>query len=120
MSLMSENELEACCQDVRDLIVASGISAEVLRPSGQERLYGTDDEGFTLVFEMIIELKEEPKEELSGKIDATASVLPDSGIQVEDLLRIGTRRFRVQTVEPAYFFGTRTHLTLNLVEIHGS
>lgn len=119
MNLMSTSELESATKDVQELIMASGISASILRPSNQNRLYGSDEGAFDPSGSLVLELKEEPKEDLSGKIDATASVLPDASIQAEDHLEIQGRRFRIQTIEPAYFFGTVTHLILNLVEIHG-
>lgn len=118
LSLMNNEELAAAKADVQALIVAAGIEATVLRSSDADRLYGSDDGAFSVVGTVAIDLNEEPKEELSGKIDATASVLPESDLLAEDHLQIDTRRFRVQTVEPAYFFGTITHKTLKLVAIY--
>lgn len=118
MTLMTATELSEAKTNVRELIIGSGMSAKVLRPRHEERLYSSDEGTFEDAGIIAIELNDEPKEALSGKIDATASVLPDADILAEDHIEIDERRFRVQTVDPAYFFGTITHLTLKLVQIY--
>lgn len=116
---MSEQELASTCADVAELITSSGVTAVVLRKSSARKIYGSDEEDYQEVETIPIDLNEEPKEELSGKIDAIGSVLPETSLLLEDRLKIGSRTFRVQTIEKAYFFGRVTHLDLNLVELHG-
>jgi hypothetical protein len=60
-----------------------------------------------------------PPADLAGKIDATASVLPDADIRAEDRLEINGVMFRIQTVTPESLFGIVTHQRLELVRLHG-
>jgi hypothetical protein len=48
-----------------------------------ERLYGTDDAEYAEISVIPLELNETPPEELSGKIDALACVLPDADVRVK-------------------------------------
>ena len=43
-----------------------------------------------------------------------ASVLPDSGVQEQDFLKIGAIRYRVTEVKPQNLFGKITHFDLHL------
>jgi len=72
--------------DVARLILSSGQTARVLRVVPGERLYGTDDAEYAEISVIPLELNETPPEELSGKIDALACVLPDADVQGEDRL----------------------------------
>ncbi len=76
--------------DVARLILSSGQTARILRVVPGERLYGTDDAEYTEISVIPLELNETPPEELSGKIDALACVLPDADVRGED--RLGLRQ----------------------------
>jgi len=84
-----------------------------------ERLYGTDDAEYAEASLIPLELNETPPEELSGKIDALACVLPDTDVQGEDRLATGRETYRIQSVEEEHFFGTITHKKLQLVKLNG-
>ncbi len=47
MSLLTDNEKIQAAEDVRDLILASGQEAVLLRSQPGERLYGSDDATYT-------------------------------------------------------------------------
>lgn len=56
--------------------------------------------------------------DLSRKIDATASVLPDADVLAEAKIRFGGVAYRVQSVQEERLFGTLTHKTLAPVRLH--
>ena len=131
MSLLTDNEKIQAAEDVRDLILASGQEAILLRSQPGGRLYGSDDATYTEAGSFPLEFVETPPEDLNNKIDAVACVLPDVDIRPEDHLRAPACRdvrgagrddgeFRVQTVEEERLFGVVTHKVLKLVRLHGS
>jgi hypothetical protein len=117
--MLSEKERAAAVADVAQLILSSGQIATVQRIVPGERLYGSDDETYSDIAEIPLELNETPPEELSDKIDAVASVLPDADVLGEDRLTTDSETYRIQSVEPAHFFGAVTHKILQLVKLHG-
>jgi hypothetical protein len=117
--LLSEKERAEAVADVARLILSSGQTAMAQRIVPGERLYGSDDETYSDVAEIPLELSETPPEELSDKIDAMASVLPDSDVLGEDRLVAASETYRIQSVEEANFFGVVTHKILQLVKLHG-
>jgi hypothetical protein len=117
--LLSEKERAEAVADVARLILSSGQTAMVQRIVPGERLYGSDDETYIDIAEIPLELKETPPEELSDKIDAVASMLPDADVSSEDRLKTDSETYRIQSVEPAHFFGVVTHKILKLVKLHG-
>lgn len=119
MSLLTDREKSATKQDVRDLILASGQEAVLLRSEPGERLYGSDDADYAEVGSFPLEFVETPPEDLNHKIDAMACVLPDADVRPEDHVHDNGRRFRVQTVEEERLFGVVTHKVLKLVRLHG-
>ena len=120
MSLLTDNEKIQAAEDVRDLILASGQEAVLLRSQPGERLYGSDDATYKEAGSYPLEFVETPPEDLNNKIDAVACVLPDVDIRPEDHLRADNGEFRVQTVEEERLFGVVTHKVLKLVCLHGS
>lgn len=119
MSLLSDYEKTEAVADVARLITSSGQTVMVQRIAPGERLFSSDDELFNDLVEIPAEINETPAEDLADTIDATCSVLPDTDVQREDRLVIGGKIYRIQTIEPEYFFGTVTHKSLELVKIHG-
>ncbi len=117
--LLTAQERAAAVADVAQLILSSGQTAMVQRIVPDERLYGSDDQTYGDIGEIQLELDETPPEELTGKIDAIADVLPDADVLGEDRLVTESETYRIQSVEPARFFGAVTHKILHLVKIHG-
>jgi hypothetical protein len=116
--LLNDRERAEAVADVARLILSSGQTARILRVVPGERLYGTDDAEYTEISVIPLELNETPPEELSGKIDALACVLPDADVRGED--RLARREtYRIQSVEEEHFFGTVTHKNLQLVKLNG-
>lgn len=116
---MSEKERASATADVEQLILSSGQTAMVQRIVPGERLYGSDDETYSDIVEIPLELNETPPEELSDKIDAVASVLSDADVLGEDRLVTDSGTYRIQSVEDVHFFGAVTHKILQLVKLHG-
>jgi len=117
--LLTDRERTQAVTDVAWLILASGQTALVKRIVPGERLYSSDDATYSDIAEIPLELDETPPEELSGKIDAVADVLPDADVLGEDRLVTDSGTFKIQSVEPAHFFGAVTHKILQLVKLHG-
>ena len=117
--MLTELEKKRAAADVRALILASGQTGRLLRAEAGERLFGADEISFIEVCSLPLEQVPTPPSDLSGKIDATASVLPDADIRAEDRLDIGGQIFRIQTVKPERLFGALTHQTLELAALHG-
>ncbi len=115
---MSEKERTEAAADVARLVLSSGQTAMVQRIVPGERLYGSDDETYSDIAEIPLELSETPPEELSDKIDAVASVLPDADVLGEDRLVVDGRTYRIQSVKEAHFFGAITHKILKLVSLY--
>ena len=117
--LLNDRERAEAVADVARLILSSGQTARILRVVPGERLYGTDDAEYTEISVIPLELNETPPEELSGKIDALACVLPDADVQGEDRLASDRETYRIQSVEEEHFFGIVTHKNLQLVKLNG-
>jgi hypothetical protein len=117
--LLTDRERTQAVADVVRLIVASGQTALVQRIVSGERLYGSDDATYNDIAEIPLELNENPSEELPNKIDAVADVLPDADVVGEDRLVTESGTYKIQSVEPAHFFGAVTHKVLQLVKLHG-
>ena len=117
--LLTDRERTQAVADVARLILASGQTAVVQRIEPGERLYGSDDATYSDIAEIPLELDETPPEELTGKIDAIADVLPDADVIGEDRLITNSGTYKIQSVEPAHFFGAVTHKILQLVKLHG-
>ena len=119
MALLSPNEKADAGADVRELILASGQTAVLLRAAEGERLYGTDDMPYVPVGDPFpLEFIPTPPEDLAQKIDATACVLPGSDVCLEDRLQVGEEVYRVQTVKDERLFGAVTHKVVKLVRHH--
>ena len=93
--LLTDQEKEQAVKDVRDLIVSSGITATVLRIVPGENLYGSDDQEYSPIGSITVEIVHTPPEDLAGKIDATVSVLPETDVLPEDRLQIETVTYRI-------------------------
>jgi hypothetical protein len=117
--LLNERERAQAVADVARLIQGSGQRAVVQRMVPGEQLYSSDDSTYSDIGEIPLELDETPPEELTGKIDAIADVLPDADVIGEDRLVTGSGTYKIQSVEPANFFGAVTHKILQLVKLHG-
>ena len=117
--MLTEYEKTQAASVVQRLIRASGQTARLLRAQVGERLFGSDEVIFAEICTLPLELVLTPPADLSGKIDATASVLPGVDVRAEDRLEIGGVMFRVQIVKPEFLFGAQTHQALELVRIHG-
>jgi hypothetical protein len=116
---MSDSEKLAAARDVHELIESCGQEAVLLRKQTGEQLYGSDDESFAEVRSFKLEFVCTPPEDITNKIDAAASVLPDLDINSEDRVQTVDDIYRVQTVVDQMLFGVVTHKTLKLVRLHG-
>ena len=116
---MSEREKAEVVAEVRRLILASGQTARLLRLDPGENLFGHDEENYVEVETIPLELNCTPPDDLTGGIDALASVLPEAAVEAEKRLRVGEEMFRIQNVVEEHLFGVITHKTLRLVRIHG-
>lgn len=116
--MLSDAERAQAIADVRALIVGSGQRATVLRAVPGERLFGSDAAERTPAGEVAIELLPDPAEDLAQKIDATASLPPDSDVRNEDHLMIEGEAYRVQSLQPERLFGAVTHVVAALVRVH--
>jgi hypothetical protein len=119
MAILTDPEKISAAAEVRELITASGQTAGLLRKVSDEELYGSDDGEFSEVCRFPLELSETPQEDLAKAVDATACVLPDQDIRVEDRVRFAGTDYRVQTIAEQSLFGVITHKVLELVKVHG-
>ena len=119
MTILTDSEKAITAEDVRELILASGQSAVLLRKQTGENLYGSDEGEFSEVCTFALELTATPPPDLAKRADALASVLPELDVRVEDRVRFEGCNYRVQTVVPQSLFGALTHKVLELVRLHG-
>ena len=129
MDILSESEKAAAAADVRRMILAAGQRGRrLVPPSGGERLYGSDGQGFEDAGEVAFEFVPAPSETLSKSgADAAASLLPEQEIAVGDRLRfegggehhLGVDVFKVLAVAEERLFGVLTHKTVLLAKHHG-
>ncbi len=119
MTILTDSEKSIAVSEVRDLIMASGQTATLLRKQTGENLYGSDEGEFAEICTFPLELSETAPKDLAKQADALASVLPELDVRVEDRVHIQGRDFRVQTVAPQSLFGVLTHKVLELVILHG-
>lgn len=118
MRLLSDAEKSSASKDVRELITSSGLTATLLRKQIGESLYGSDDGEFVEISTFPLEMCETPPKDLAKQADATASVLPELDVRVEDRVRFADCCYRVQTVAPHSLFGILTHKVLEMVMLH--
>jgi len=114
---MNDRQRHQAQTDVEWLIRQSGRTAMLSRPgmAGEGSFFGTREPTETEIGVVPIEMKELPPADLTEiGADAVASVLPDSGVQEQDFLKINTTRYRVTEVKPQNLFGAITHLDLHL------
>lgn len=119
MRLLSDIEKSIAAADVRELITSSGQTAVLLRKQTCENLYGSDEGEFKEVYTFALEFTATSPVDIAKRADATASVLPELDVRVEDRVRFEGCDYRVQTVVPQSLFGAVTHKTLELVRLHG-
>ena len=119
MNCVSETEKRQAAADVRAIILAAGQEAAIMRVMPGEKLYASDEAGFTMVDLIPVEFVPTPADELAQKIDATANVLPIADVLPKDHLTIGRLLYRVQSVREESWFGVMTHKVLSLVKLHG-
>jgi hypothetical protein len=117
--MLTDYEKTQAASVVQRLILASGQEGRLLRVLAGERLFGSDEAPFMEICTLPLELVPTPPTDLTGKIDATASVLPDADVRAEDRLEISNVMFRIQTVTQENLFGIVTHQRLELVRLHG-
>ena len=117
--MLSEWEKNQAASVVQRLIRSSGMAGRLLRAQAGERLFGSDEATFAQLGEFPLEFVSTPPADLTGKIDATASVLPGADVRAEDRLEIAGITYRVQTVKPESLFGIVTHQHIELVRLHG-
>ena len=119
---MTTQTAASVAREVERIIKLFNVQADVYRKDTEaESLFGTDDAKFEKVGDPIpIELRTLTPEDIAQKIDASACVLPASGVRREDRLVINGTTYRVQTADPQNWFGTITHVALKLVTHAGN
>ena len=114
---MNERQRRQTAEDVAWMIRQSGQTATIFRPQvmGADSFFGPREAAETEIGSIPVEVKDlSPKDLAEIGADAVASVLPDSGVQEQDFLKIGATRYRVTEVKPQNLFGQITHLDLHL------
>jgi len=114
---MNERQRRQAAEDVAWMIRQSGQTATIFRPqvAGEDSFFGPREASEIEIGSIPVEVKDlAPKDLAEIGADAVASVLPDSGVQEQDFLRIGAIRYRVTEVKPQNLFGKITHLDLHL------
>ena len=112
-----ERQTGQAARDVAWMISKSGLTATVTRPmvSGEDSFYGPHENSGTVIGNVPIEMRDLPPEDLAEiGADAVASVLPDSGVEEQDMLEVDGIRYRVTQTKPQNLFGEVTHLELHL------
>jgi hypothetical protein len=120
--LLNDKDKADAVAGAREMILASGQQAILMRRADGENLYGNDGAEYTQVapgLSFPIEFIPTPPEDLSQKIDATACVLPELDVRAEDRVQVNGTEYRVQTVVEQNLFGVVTHKVLKLVRHHG-
>ena len=114
MSLRQRQQLTG---DVAWMIRQSGRTATILRPqnAGQDSFFGSHETAEVEIGAIPIEIKAlSPKDLAEIGADAAASVLPDSGVQEQDILMIDAIRYRLTELKAQNCFGAITHIDLHL------
>jgi len=114
---MNERQRRQAAGDVAWMIRQSGQTATIFRPqvAGEGSFFGPREAVEAEIGTIPVEVKDLPPADLAEiGADAVASVLPDSGVQEQDFLKIGAVRYRVTEVKPQNLFGKITHLDLHL------
>ncbi len=114
---MNERQRRQAAGDVAWMIRQSGQTAVIFRPqvAGEGSFFGPREAAETEIGTIPVEVKDLPPADLAEiGADAVASVLPDSGVQEQDFLKIGATRYRVTEVKPQNLFGKITHFDLHL------
>ena len=114
---MIERQRRQAKRDVEWMIRKSGLTANVTRPAiaGEGSFFGPHVASETVVASIPIELKDlAPKDLAEIGADAVASVLPDCGIEEQDLVDVKGIRYRATNVKPQDLFGEVTHFDLHL------
>ncbi len=118
VALLNDRDKAAAAGGVREMIESSGQTAVLLRRIDGENLYGGDGADYLPVEPQVafpVEFIATPPEDLSNNIDATACVLPEADIRVQDRLQVGETQYRIQTMVEQSLFGVVTHKVLKLV-----
>jgi len=114
---MNGRQRQQTAADVAWMIRQSGQTATIFRPqaAGEDSFYGPREATEAEIGSIPIEVKALPPKDLAEiGANAVASVLPDSGVQEQDFLRIGSTRYRVSEIKPQNLFGQITHFDLHL------
>ena len=129
MVILTDAEKAAVVADVREMILAANQKGHRLTPPGSgERLYGSDEQEYEDVGEIVFEFVPKPHETLKALgADAVISVLPEQEIEPNDRLtfegdggiHLGTDTLKVLTVVEERLFGVVTHKSVHLVKHHG-
>ena len=103
--------------DTAELILASGETAELLRPvvSGAGEFAGPHEPSEESLGTVVIEFKQLSPEELKQiGADGVCSMLPDSDVAEGDIVVYDDARYRVTDIKRENCFGAVTHLTVKL------
>lgn len=114
---MKDRQRRQMNRDIAWLIRQSGVSARVFRTQreGEDSFFGSHESAEVEVAVVPIEIKAlSPKDLAEIGADAVASVLPNSGVQEQDILDVDGVRYRVTEVKPQNCFGAITHFDLHL------
>ena len=115
--MLTESEKQAMVYDTTELLLASGETAEILRPSVSEAgsFAGPHEPAEDSLGTVVIEFRQLSPEKLKQiGADGVCSMLPDSDVAEGDIVVYGDARYRVTDVKPENCFGAVTHLMVKL------
>jgi len=115
--MLTESEKQAMVHDTAELLLSSGETAEILRPSvsGAGGFTGPHEPAEDSLGTVAIEFRQLSPEELKQiGADGVCSMLPDSDVAEGDILVYDDARYRVTDIKRENCFGAVTHLTVRL------
>jgi len=117
LTLLTDAEKQVMVYSTAELILASGETAEILRPSvsGSGGFAGPHEPAEDSLGTVAIEFRQLSPEELKQLgADGVCSMLPDSDVAEGDILVYDDARYRVTDIKRENCFGAVTHLTVRL------
>ncbi|MDP8237551.1 MAG: hypothetical protein P9X24_00545 [Candidatus Hatepunaea meridiana] len=115
--MLNNKEKQMIVMDMGELIIASGETAEILRPSvsGSGGFAGPHEPSEESLGTVAIEFRQLSPEELKQiGADGVCSMLPETDVAEGDIVVYDDARYRVTDIKHENCFGAVTHLTVRL------
>jgi hypothetical protein len=121
MSLLKAKDKDFITDNVRELIINSGLTGNRYTPDpNAEILYGKNDVPYIAGESFSLELQALPADTLTKMgADAVINILPEQELTPEDRVEISGVMYKVLNVEEQNCFGVVSHKTVRLVRHHG-